>query len=91
MEKNLIKEKNEIILPRIIRMIIFFYLISLTTFESLDQGIIPTSVKNIKLDLNINDIQYGAFNSLFFLGKILGSFSFIFLLNRINRKILLII
>ena len=50
MEKNLIKEKNEIILPRIIRMIIFFYLISLTTFESLDQGIIPTSVKNIKLD-----------------------------------------
>ena len=44
MEKNLIKEKNEIILPRIIRMIIFFYLISLTTFESLDQGIIPTSV-----------------------------------------------
>ena len=91
MENNLLEKEKEIILPRYKRWIIFFYLISLSLFESLDQGIIPTSVRTIKIDLKINDIQYGTFNSLFFFGKILGSFSFIFLLNKLNRKILLII
>ena len=91
MENDLLEKENEIFLPRYKRWIIFFYLISLSLFESLDQGIIPTSVRNIKIDLKINDIQYGAFNSLFFFGKILGSFSFIFLLNKLNRKLILII
>ena len=91
MENNILEKENEITLPRYKRWIIFFYLISLSLFESLDQGIIPTSVRNIKIDLKINDIQYGAFNSLFFFGKILGSFSFIFLLNKLNRKLILII
>ena len=91
MENNLLEKEKEIILPRYKRWIIFFYIISLSLFESLDQGIIPTSVRTIKIDLKINDIQYGTFNSLFFFGKILGSFSFIFLLNKLNRKILLII
>ncbi len=91
MENNLLEKEKEIILPRYKRWIIFFYIISLSLFESLDQGIIPTSVRTIKIDLKINDIQYGTFNSLFFFGKILGSFSFIFLLNKLNRKIILII
>ena len=91
MENNLLEKEKEIILSRYKRWIIFFYIISLSLFESLDQGIIPTSVRTIKIDLKINDIQYGTFNSLFFFGKILGSFSFIFLLNKLNRKIILII
>ena len=51
MENDLLEKENEIFLPRYKRWIIFFYLISLSLFESLDQGIIPTSVRNIKIDL----------------------------------------
>ena len=83
------KQKNEIIiLSRCSRLTIYFCILIICFFSQLDLSAINISLIQFKQELSLSDKDYGFFSSLNYIGKILGSFSFMFLLNICNRKFL---
>ena len=60
-------------------------------FSQLDQSSNNFSIKQFKRDLALTDEEYGLFSSFNYLGKIAGSFVFMFLFNLCNRKYLCIV
>lgn len=83
--------KKLIILPRKKRFCLYS-LILLTNFSFfIIFGVIPPSVKNLKIQYNLSDAEFGLFGSFLFSGKICGSLIFIFLFKILQRKILLLI
>lgn len=90
-DERLIKlKKRAVPLPRGKRWIIFSIFVILNIMINVDNGTIPASTEEIKSSLNINDEQLGLFGSLVYLGNIFGSLVSLTLINKLNRKYLLI-
>lgn len=53
-------------------MFILFFILQIVL--SLDQGVFPVALDNIKKDLNVDDVEVGFFGSSEYIGLILGSF-----------------
>lgn len=83
--------RAEFTLPRINRWLIYVLILIIVFFSQLDQSSINFSIKQFKRDLALTDEEYGLFSSFNYLGKIAGSFVFMFLFNLCNRKYLCIV
>ena len=68
----------------------FTLLILILSTSSMDFGIISASINTIKDDLHINNKQLGHFGSFEYIGHIIGTIIIYSMINKINRKMLLI-
>ena len=82
------KSENTVKLSRALRLLIFVGFVCLSIVMSGDNGVVSSSSKMIKKDLNLTDAQYGIFGSLPSTGRIFGSVLFMGLLATDNRKLL---
>ena len=57
----------------------------------LDQGILSSSTDSISKDMELNSNELGGLGSMVFLGKALGCLLFFSLINKLNRKYMLLI
>ena len=91
------KEKEEltppipITLSRKVRWIIFAIFIYFTIVIELDQGTLSSSTDSISKDIELNDNELGGLGSMIFLGKSLGCLLFFSLINKLNRKYMLLV
>ena len=75
-------------LSRILRFILVSSFILLNITYSADVGVIASSKFKLQNDLNFNDKEFATFNSITSTGRILGTFIYMVLLTRDNRKLL---
>ena len=75
-------------LSRILRFILVSSFILLNITYSADVGVIASSKFKLQSDLNFNDKEFATFNSITSTGRILGTFIYMGLLTRDNRKLL---
>lgn len=87
-EKNLIRN---IKLSRCYRIFLFFIMISIDCTLDISNGIISSASIEIKKHLKINNTEFGSFSTSVSIGKIISSFLFILLNQKISRKWLIII
>ena len=78
-------------LSRILRFILVSSFILLNITYSADVGVIASSKFKLQSDLNFNDKEFATFNSITSTGRILGTFVYMVLLTRDNRKLLTLI
>jgi predicted MFS family arabinose efflux permease len=94
-KKSITKDRKvsgmETKLPRGFRWFIFTIFFILTTLVNMDHGTIPAATDEIKSSLNIDDNILGIFGSLVFLGNLIGASISFSIINKCNRKFLLII
>ena len=92
-EKN--KENLEPSLPitlsRKMRWIVFAILIYAGVVMELDQGALSSTTDSLSKDMELNDSQLGGLGSMIFLGKAFGCLVFFTLINKINRKYMLLV
>ena len=88
--KNLqTKAKTKIVLSRTHRVFIFFLLLTIELAINNSTGLLSSASKNIKESLNLNDKGFGMFGTMSGLGRVIGSFVFLFIVNKFNRKFIL--
>lgn len=88
-EKN--KLKDEQIFTRWNRYLLFSLIIGITLSVNMDHGTIPAATIEIQRDLVITEEELGLFGSLVYLGNLIGSVVSISIINKYNRKLLIII
>ena len=88
--KNLVYS-TKISLSRKMRWIIFAILIFIILLSDVDQGILSSTTSSLMEDFKMNERQLGGFGSMVFLGIALGCIFTFSLINKYNRKILLLI
>ena len=69
----------------------FIYILELLCLFNLDQGAISASTKEIKNHFKMNDSELGSFGGITFLGTTLGGIFSLSIINKINRKYLILI
>ena len=82
------EEKERFELSRILRFALVSSFILLNITFSADVGVIASSKFKLQKDLNFNDKEFATFNSITSTGRILGTFIYMGLLTRDNRKLL---
>ena len=89
-KETLLKEeaKENIQLSRIMRLLIFVGFTCLSIIMSGDNGVLSSSSKMVKKDLGLSDSEYGIFGSIPSIGRIIGSLTFMVLLQFENRKLI---
>ena len=90
-KENLVEEKDKKPhepLSRIARGGIFVIFIILSIIMSGDNGVLSSSKKQVRRDLKLDEKGYGIFGSSASLGRMIGSVSFIGLLQTDRRKLL---
>ena len=95
-EELLIIEKNKIPegrfeLSRIFRFLLVLSFILVSIAFSSDVGVIASNKFKLQNDLNFNDKEFATFNSITSTGRMLGTFIYMGLLAKDNRKLLTII
>ena len=90
MDTPLIQKTNEP-LSRYLRLFIFCDFILLSIVMSGDNGVLSSSKKIIREDLGLDEKLYGVFSSIPSIGRIAGSFIFMYLLSFDNRKLITVI
>ena len=85
--------ENRVLIPidRKIRWVGFIIIIILTITVSCDQGILSSTTTEMKKDYGMTDIELGGFGSMVFLGTAIGCIFSFTLINKYDRKYLLII
>ena len=87
------KESNNpefIPLSKKIRWIVFLFIISITIFMGLDQGILSTSTSELMKEFEMTEIELGGFGGMVFLGNSIGYLCSFAIISKINRKYLLL-
>lgn len=87
MDAGLVEQKH-LPLSRALRIFIFCNFIALSIVMSGDNGVLSSSKKIIIQDLELNEKLYGIFSAIPSIGRIAGSFIFMFLLKFDNRKLI---
>ena len=90
-DKENIEPSLPITLSRKMRWIVFAILIYAGVVMELDQGALSSTTDSLSKDMELNDSQLGGLGSMIFLGKALGCLVFFTLINKINRKYLLLV
>lgn len=94
------EKKEKIVIPkgartlelkRSVRIAIYIFLCLMSTCNELDDGVLSAQVEYVKLNMNITDSQVGLMESFVFIGVILGSLIAIPMLNKFNRKWVLVV
>ena len=91
-KKNIDENTHTLItLPRKMRWIVFALLIYLCIVMEFDQGVLSSTTDSLSKDLNLNDKLLGGLGSMIFLGKAIGCLVFFSIINKCNRKYILLI
>lgn len=80
------EEKTKVSFSPIPRFILYIVLLSVEMALNCGSGILSSSSKQIKLELNLNDKQFGMFGTAFGIGRGTGSFLFTIIINKFNLK-----
>ena len=80
--------EKRINLKRSVRLLIYVSFILVGLVSSIDSTALTTPINQVMKDLHLTEGEFGLFSSLMFSGKLIGSFTYIFLVNAINRKTL---
>ena len=88
---NEINSQNENEISRKSRYLIFFLLLSLNFTIAIDQGTLSSSTTEIQKYYNLNTYFLGLLGSFIFLGTSFGCLTSFILINKMNRKLYLII
>jgi len=80
------EEKIKVSFSPIPRFILYIVLLSVEMALNCGSGILSSSSKQIKLELNLNDKQFGMFGTAFGIGRGTGSFLFTIIINKFNLK-----
>ena len=84
-------EKPQFIsISRKIRWIVFSFIISITIFMGLDQGILSSTTTELMKDFKMSERELGGFGGMVFLGNSIGCLCSFALISRVNRKYLLL-
>ena len=89
MNNDKVKDKKvlrKVSLSLCYRYILYFILVSLNLTLDISNGIFSSASKEVKSRLNINNAKFGSFSTASSVGKIISSFVFIVLNQRISRK-----
>ena len=78
-------------LSRKMRWIVFIILVYMPIVMELDQGVLSSTTDDLSKDMNLTDKQLGGLGSMIFLGKSLGCLIFFSLINKLNRKYMLLV
>jgi sugar phosphate permease len=85
------KKPQKIQLSRCYRLFLFFIMINIDGTMDISSGIFSSSAKQIKKQLKLNDAKFGGFGTASSIGRIISSFLFFFLNQKVNRKYFIII
>ena len=83
--------KVNLILSKCVRVVIYAVLFITIISINVSNGLFPYSAISIKNDLHVNNSMFGMFALANNIGKIIGSFVFIYTINNTNRKWLIIL
>ena len=83
--------KSNFTLSKWVRLLIYSVLFITITTINISNGLFPYSALSIKTELLLNNSMFGLFALANSLGKIIGSFVFIYTINNTNRKWLIIL
>ena len=78
--------KKEMRLSRCYRYFLFFIMITIDSSLDISKGIFSSASKEIKNKLKINNTKFGTFSTATSIGKIISSFLFILINQKISRK-----
>jgi predicted MFS family arabinose efflux permease len=73
------------------RWLLFSVFLFMNILVNVDHGIVPAATDDIEKDLKIGETQLGLFGSLVFLGNLIGGIFSFTLMNKFNRKLLLVV
>ena len=85
------ESKAPITLSRKMRWIVYFILLYISIVMELDQGVLSSTTDSLSKDMELNDNQLGGLGSMIFLGKSIGCLIFFTLINKLNRKYMLLV
>ena len=83
--------KSNLILSKCVRVVIYAVLFITIISINISNGLFPYSAISMKSDLCVNYSMFGMFALANNIGKIIGSFVFIYTINNTNRKWLIIL
>ena len=83
------KKPKKVILSRCYRIFLFFILMNMDLTMDISSGIFSSAAKNIKFQLNLTDAKFGSFGTATSIGRIISSFLFFFINDKVNHKHLL--
>ena len=86
---NSTKKPKKVILSRCYRIFLFFILMNMDMTLDISSGIFSSATKNIKSQLNLTDAKFGSFGTATSIGRIISSFLFFFINDKVNHKYLL--
>ena len=95
-EEDINRQYNESNKPEFIplskkmRWIVFLFIISITIFMGLDQGILSSSTSELMKDFEMTEMELGGFGGMVFLGNSLGCLCSFAIISKMNRKYLLL-
>ena len=90
-EENQEEEKQAFVsISRKMRWTVYFIFIMLTVFMGLDQGILSSTTSDLQKDFKMDERKLGGFGGMVFLGSAIGCLCSFALINKFNRKYLLL-
>ena len=88
---NEIEKPNKIVLSRCYRIFLFFIMMNMDLTMDISSGIFSSAAKNIKYQLELTDAKFGGFGTATSVGRIISSFLFFFINEKVNHKYFLTI
>lgn len=89
-EEEMPKNENpKLRLSQLARVVIFICFFIVHLFNCSDGGVVSARSNQIKEELHLNDKTFGIYGSIVQIGRIIGTFSVMVLLNFFNRKYLI--
>ena len=85
------KNPKNIKLSRCYRFFLFFIMMNMDLTMDISSGIFSSSAKNIKSQLKLTDAKFGGFGTATSIGRIISSFLFFFINEKVNHKYFLTI
>ena len=79
-------QHKSIKLNRCFRVILFFILLSVEMSMNWSSGVLSSASKEIKVQLKMNNKEFGSFGASNGIGRMIGCFLFTILVNNFNRK-----
>ena len=85
------QKPKKVKLSRCYRLFLFFVMMNMDMSMDISSGIFSSAAKNIKIQLKLTDAKFGGFGTATSLGRIISSFLFFFLNEKVNHKYFLTI
>ena len=84
--QKMLSKNKKINLSRCYRLFLFFVMMNMDLTMDISSGILSSAAKNIKLQLNLTDAKFGGFGTATSIGRIISSFLFFFINDKVNHK-----